>query len=400
MKRVLFGLTALGLLALAGAGAGLKTQDFIETKADAACSGRISVDITGEGWANNSEGQRISVYFFTDENEDGAAEKEGWGSLEFAAQYEYVVFVNYSLNFVPAKMKAVRYSPYYGDDAGEWDIDKWAKNDGHDWGKWNEGENLDFSPNSNIVVAGTGYSFVGYPYEEGKPKGSDWVWQRLDDLSSIKKNGSNHIVYYLTKEFVQWEEFGVKIFNNFYGWSVTSLSSFVNKDEWGVEGSNIQYKGEPATFTVSFDRNAGTILINDPVAAADEWALTFLAGVTCDGDGSITKDEWTALSTTYAALDPDVKAIFTAVAEDGNDSGTNVERAVCRYDYIVKKYGTTAKPDFMGRKTAGKINPKATQIVPVMNDGKDSPLIITVTIGAVATISVAGLFFIRRRHAE
>lgn len=409
-RKLLGGGLLAAVLALGGV-AGLATRSESKAVKADGVSGTMTVDLTGEGWASNGDGQKISVYFW--DNND----HNGWGTLEFAEQNQYVVFVSYSLSFTPTSMKAVRYSPYInnGEEKNDfWETDPWCSQDNHKWAKWNEGENLSFADNGNIVIAGEGYSFVGTAYLHGTADGTNWG--TLAQLSSVKLNGSKHIEYYGSHEFVLYEKFGVKLFSGTWVTSFTlsdyAKAPYLSKDAFVLNESNQIECAVPGTYSLYFDRNNGSdgsiYITGTAPAAADEWAQTFLAGVTCDGDGSITKDTWSTLAGTYSSLDSSVKAIFEDIPTRGKEDGSYAEAAVARYDYILIKYGIgTSAPkhtDFMGRFGEGGINqnvPTAQAPISVFGSMDNStPIMLVVIISVVSLTAVGGYIFLKRRKED
>lgn len=85
---------------------------------------------------------------------------------------------------------------------------------------------------------------------------------------------------------------------------------------------------------------------------ATTFAQTFLSAITCDSTGATAPtftsgNSWSSLSTAYSALSTsDKNTLKNATA---NENGTNIEKAMARYDYIVGKYGTSTYENFIGR---------------------------------------------------
>ena len=91
-----------------------------------------------------------------------------------------------------------------------------------------------------------------------------------------------------------------------------------------------------------------------------EYAQNFLAAFTCDATGTnaptfASGKSWASLKTAFQALaTPHQNTLKNATA---NESGTDIEKAVARYDYVVAKYGYE---NFMNRtisNQANKMNP-------------------------------------------
>ena len=91
-----------------------------------------------------------------------------------------------------------------------------------------------------------------------------------------------------------------------------------------------------------------------------EYAQNFLAAFTCDATGTnaptfASGKSWATLKTAFSSLStPHQNTLKNATA---NQSGTDIEKAVARYDYVVAKYGYE---NFMNRtisNQANKMNP-------------------------------------------
>ena len=125
---------------------------------------------------------------------------------------------------------------------------------------------------------------------------------------------------------------------------------------------------------------------------AESYAETFIKSMTCDGKGAITAKEgtWETLSESYADLSDSDKAILKAAIPNEN-SGSLVEQAVARYDYIVGKYGVEQYPDFMGRTPVRIAEARSVDV----NDQIAAWVI--AGISAAGIVSAAAFFFLRRR---
>lgn len=87
--------------------------------------------------------------------------------------------------------------------------------------------------------------------------------------------------------------------------------------------------------TVHVTENEATIAEKE----ANDMAKEFLSSVTCDGGSTAPSvDAWNTFSFKYATLSNEAKAVFANAT--ANENGTNVEKAVARYDYICSKYNS------------------------------------------------------------
>ena len=387
----------------------------LETNADGAVSGVLTIDTTGESWASNSTGQHFAVYFYDGEKGVDSPSNSGWSSYVFGTQNEYLIRIPYNLSFTPTYMVAVRYADWYTES--RWEAHPWGEYESVEYpnvGKWSQNEDLAFVANGNIVVAGEGYSFVGYPYTEGKCAENDWGgdgdWDKIADFDHVKTNDDNHAVYYLSKTITQWEEFGVKIFDSFYAWEKCDFSENIVTSNWKQNGANIQYTNtESLDVIIYFDRNAGRITIDDPTAAAlseaNGWAQQFLGETEGTNNCTYSKANWGGNGDSFVSrLTEGAKQLFIDEAHVNHDAivAGYLGQSVQRYDYVLELYGVSEYPDFMGRVDAKKVTPKsATRYVPFENKEvgeKSIWLIGVVAIGVLITGFVFITFARNRRE--
>ena len=387
---------ALTLGAVVAGGLSLNRGEVKKVEAATTASGRISVDLTGAGWASNSNGQNISVYFWDDNDHNG------WGSYRFAEKNRFVTFIEYSLDFIPTHMKAVRYDNWF--DKSDWRQDPWALEEDNAEYKWNESDDLAFTANGNIVIADPGYCFVGTAYMHGTTGGA---WGNTGNLSHVKLNGSNHVEYYNSKAFVAEEKFGVKLWESDWVTSFT-LSDFIkgkdlddsSDDAFFLNGSNQIECRTPGTYSVYFDRNGGSLFITDPAAAAaDEFAQYFLEKTNGYCTGSISEEDQTTLKSYYNSLAsiPGAQADFyTAEVKRGKglSYASYSSEALSRYVNMQEEKGYN---EFLGLSTH---NPTASAYVPTFGNNSNNNLSLVIIIASSIALIAAGSFFVicRRKN--
>lgn len=99
---------------------------------------------------------------------------------------------------------------------------------------------------------------------------------------------------------------------------------------------------------------------------------------------SVSSVTWSSLQSAFEALSSDAKTAFTGAA--ANASGTNIEKAVARYNFIVNKYGYS---DFMGLGIGGSANEK------VLTTENSSSSIAAVA--AILGLAICGVVLLRRK---
>lgn len=143
-------------------------------------------------------------------------------------------------------------------------------------------------------------------------------------------------------------------------------------------------------------------------SAADAYAQTFLGAIVCDATGAseptynwkeeeVTRWSWSLLATEYDTLSATDKEQFRLGVP--SSTGSNVEKALAVYDYIVGKYNkgmgkTSEYPDFMERDPSpiGAINNALLK-----NVNTENTIAIVVVISTISVSAIGGYFFIRRR---
>lgn len=115
------------------------------------------------------------------------------------------------------------------------------------------------------------------------------------------------------------------------------------------------YSSAPTDWYMNFFRKT-TVTTGD---GATTFAQTFLSAITCDSTGANAPtfnngQSWSSLKTAFNALSTeDQNTLKTAAA---NESGTDIEKAMARYDYIVAKYGTSTHENFINRTISNSAN--------------------------------------------
>ncbi len=106
------------------------------------------------------------------------------------------------------------------------------------------------------------------------------------------------------------------------------------------------------------------------------------------------KTTWTALKTEFSALsDGAKKVVKDAVA---NNAGTDLEKAMARYDHIVKRYSVahTEINDFIGRGVATSLTNKLFKANTTNN------VMVISLIACASVAAIGGFYFIRKRKEQ
>lgn len=127
------------------------------------------------------------------------------------------------------------------------------------------------------------------------------------------------------------------------------------------------------------------------LAEADiEYVDSILTLLECDSTGSVapSKKYWSDIASIYfEPLSDDGKEYFKNLV--ANPEGTDSEKAMAKYDYIVSKYGTSDYADYIGRDVNKTTQAKSY----LLGDSKNNSFAIIVGSVFVGTVITIGLFF-------
>ena len=128
---------------------------------------------------------------------------------------------------------------------------------------------------------------------------------------------------------------------------------------------------------------------------AEVFSHKFLNRMTCDASGEERPEfdngySWNDFSTLYSALNVDVEQASLKNAT-ANESGTIVQKAMARYDYICVKYGSSVYNNFIGRTSANASNENIFKI------NNNNAFIIIVCISSIALMGFGCYFFLRKK---
>ena len=128
----------------------------------------------------------------------------------------------------------------------------------------------------------------------------------------------------------------------------------------------------------------------DAAQFATEFLSTYTAGCIQSGSYDANDMMWDTAAAQYALLaSADQAALSSASA---SESGSTVQQAAARYDYIVGKYGTSTFSDFMSRTPSAPSNPMRAYIA----DSSTASMIVIIT-AVLGVTTVGGYFFLRKK---
>ena len=366
------------------------------------------VDLNNSGWALGAA--NYAIRFETDNEYEPVS--YCWSEYYTSASVgQLLLQIQCSVDYDVRQNNAILYRYNSSKSKADWDADKYSD-------VWNK--TVVFEANSvfpNLRVGdtkddeGNNYVYNGVPFVRGQEVGGEWDY--LSYLDVYKINSANHVeAYNYSVDLTAGTQFKIHIapYNDQDYYSDFTTHTLLNGVFTNGYGSNISVS-ESGTYAFFFDTITHNLHITkEEYIYADEWAASFLSSVTCSGgeSGSIISDGWSTVSATYAALDPEVKAVFESIPTHGNIDGCDIEKAIARYDFILIKYGigsTLPKhPDFIGRFSTGGVNenvPTAGALNYVFGfSNETTPIVLVVITAVVSLTTLGGLFYFRKRKEQ
>lgn len=366
------------------------------------------VDLNNSGWALGAA--NYAIRFETDNEYEPVS--YCWSEYYTSASVgQLLLQIQCSVDYDVRGNNVVLYRYNSSKSKADWDADKYSD-------VWNK--TVVFEANSvfpDIRIGdttdehGDTLVYTGAAFVMGQEVGGEWDY--LSYLDEYKINSANHVeVYNLEVELTAGTQFKIQIapYNDQDYYSDFTTHDLLDGVFTGGYGSNITVR-DAGTYAFFFDTITHNLHITkEEYIYADEWAASFLSSVTCSGgeSGSIVSDGWSTVSGTYAALDPEVKAVFESIPTHGNIDGCDIEKAIARYDFILIKYGigsTLPKhPDFIGRFSAGGVNenvPTAGALNSVFGfNNETTPIVLVVITAVISLTTLGGLFYFRKRKEQ
>ena len=413
MKKILFGVAALGLLSLAGAGLGLKAQDAVEAKA-AGTGEYVYFQLTnGSNWLKYTN--RFSAYFFY---KSGDETVDAWADAVRANDLDNLVYkVEIPEQTAGKEWQNVIFCRMNGAT---------TENSFANGVRWSQTDDIVFTVSDykgkvcNINTGydgsdtfGNSYSWGGVYYEQTAVlvgAGGAAVETPLV-ISDENRTPKQYKIENITIE--GGDSVYLKITRNgastYYGYSAleSGTGSLLNEDAV-TEGAVVDGDVKKITFNntgnyslyLKTDGKLWSQLDSDSIAS--EYADYFLASFTCGGTegpnaGTVTAEAgtWTTLASKWDGMVSGAQDIFNSATP--NEGGNKYDQVIARYKYVIEKYGTGVYSDFMGRDYE-KATAKSTYSMSEKGDVNAAVITVTVTVSAI--LAAGAIAFARKRRAE
>ena len=153
-------------------------------------------------------------------------------------------------------------------------------------------------------------------------------------------------------------------------------SNDIYLEYYSSKGSFSAYSASATDYVLNFYRETSSSVGE----TAATWGTAFLSTISCDATGTNapSTSAWATMKSQYEALSGAEKTNVTSATP--SESGTDLQKAIARYVYIVNKYtNRTNYPDYLGKASGtNSINPLSTN---------DTTMIIFVVLSASIIIS-------------
>ena len=278
--------------------------------------------------------------------------------------------------------------------------------------KWNETSNFAFGTNNTLepVIDG-GYSYnTAWKFEAGTQvyldlNGQGWTAD------------SAHIYIHIWGNTASGAATDVEL-TNVHGWDNGNDHLFeVTVPGTGYWSNIILYRGPSSgsywnqTADLSGDATNNVYKLTSYTGGSWGWNMSnedraecfgtyFLEKITCSGSGSITSTstDWSAIKSEYNNMCDLAQGVVWLT--EAKVSGSDLEEAMYRYDYIVLYKQYTGYDDFINRSgTSGAAFTSKTSPLAIIDKETDTTLLIVI-ISVLAAAGVGGYFFFRRKRHE
>ena len=339
--------------------------------------GEIYLDLTEfTDW----EGDNAKFGFYIFDNNDHKA----FSNLAVSVPLQdHIYIASYELEFTPTNIIGVRFNSSC--TTPNWDD------------KWSQTQNLAFYQYGVIGVTDWGNGWSDALATVKITRGSEEIEVILDNYKRNNEGKSEHyndyidlqkddefVINYNSTSYHNWD--CLPIFDDNFSYDETT-----SKIKVEIAGTYSFYFKAYETEEVHHD-----LFISKPeVAFADAWAQAFL-----NGGCQTTKTNWSTYASDFNNLPHSAKTFLLNVEHEPNPEvvfENYFDQAIQRYDYVISLYGTSTYNDYIGRVNAGKITLNALNPLVGAFSNFGSSQIVSIVIFSVASLSVIGVYFLRRR---
>lgn len=325
---------------------------------------------------------KFGFYYFDDTvNPKKEAWSEGFATI---SEHAHIYQAQYSLDFVPKKMIAVRF------------------NNTADTLRWNayDGENYVWGQSSDEVfykygVSGVSYENDAVQYWSYEMAGIKFGEDNIVTLDHLKRNTAGHSENF--NQFVSLNE-GDEFVVSFDSTTYNTYSTYDTlTSNFKLNGNSKIEVVEGGNYALYFDTDSHSLYITtELMAKLDEWCQLFLGA-----DCAATKSNWNSSKGEYEVSiygyegATEYLRSVPHVAHDAVVEGY-IAKAMQRYDFLVEHFeGYT---DYIGRCDSQHFSPYQSEAL-ILSNSEDNAWMLVVVVAAVTLTAFITLLVIKKRKS-
>ena len=232
----------------------------------------------------------------------------------------------------------------------------------------------------------TTYSNGVYVYFETNGSGQNMYY-----FDSTNNNAKTYVSIVISGSY---KNFNIRTDNPDYVWLYDSTNNAIYADISGTAYYlGIKTGKTYTTFGALSAEDIGIYMYVEE-ATAEVFSYKFLNKITCDESGEEIPQfddgyAWNNFSTLYTSL-ADTSEKNSLKNATANESGTIIQKAMARYDYICTKYGNSAYNNFIGRSSANAAKASIFKI-------QDNTIFVTIVIAVSMSSLFVGIYWYLKR---
>ena len=325
---------------------------------------------------------KFGFYYFDD---TVTPKKEAW-SEGFAtiSEHAHIYQAQYSLDFVPKKMIAVRFN-------NNADTLRWNAYDGENY-VWNQSSDESFY---EYGVSGVSYEYDAVQYWSYEMAGIKFSEDDIVTLDHLKRNTAGHSENF--NQFVSLAE-GDEFVVSFGSSTYTTYSTYDTlTSNFKLNGNNKIEVVEGGNYALYFDTDSHSLYITtELMAKLDEWCQLFLGA-----DCKATKSNWNSSKYEYEVSIyryEGAEEYLCSVPHAAHDAVVEgyIAKAMQRYDFLVEYFeGFT---DYIGRCDSQHFSAYQSGALVISNSEVNTSMLVII-VAAVTLAAFTTLLVIKKRKS-
>ncbi len=170
----------------------------------------------------------------------------------------------------------------------------------------------------------------------------------------------------------------------------------------GANGRHLNYSGSAYRFRYYNDATGVKLYKLVQSSYVEDYALKFLGAINCDASGinpptfnikeGSTYWSWALLASEYDLLSISDKEEFRLGV--ASSTGSDLQKALFTYDYIIIKYGEESYSNFMNR----QLRTSPSNAIRLAGDSRDNAILVITIVSFISVTLIGGYIFSKRRR--